>query len=188
MKEPLFEFPSFRYEIKDWKFKKKGLIKRIKEEKFIRTPLQTFETDRRTSNKSYLHYFQNLIGDELSEFCQEARVSCSMTDCWTVRYQKGDQQTVHNHRSWGFSGILYVDYDPVVHTPTCFVAPWQDPRTDTTSLAYPSDVKEGTIIIAPSYTLHFAQPNQSRKHRTIISFDLLPKLPTHQSINTPADK
>ena len=61
MKTPLFEFPSFQYEIKDWEFKKKGLIKRIKEEKFSRTPLQTFETDRQTSNKSYLHYFQNLI-------------------------------------------------------------------------------------------------------------------------------
>ena len=61
MKAPLFEFPSFQYEIKDWEFKKKGLIKRIKEEKFYRTPLQTFETDRQTSNKSYLHYFQNLI-------------------------------------------------------------------------------------------------------------------------------
>ena len=99
MKAPLFEFPSFQYQIKDWDFKKKSLIKRIKEEKFVRTSLQTFETDRQTSNKSYLHFFQNLIRDELSEFCQEAKVSCSMTDCWTVRYQKGDQQTVHNHRS-----------------------------------------------------------------------------------------
>jgi len=147
MKAPLFEFPSFQYEIKDWEFKKKGLIKRIKEEKFVRTSLQTFETDRQTSNKSYLHFFQNLIRDELSEFCQEAKVTCSMTDCWTVRYQKGDQQTIHNHRSWGFSGILYVDFDPKAHTPTCFVAPWQDPRTDTTFLSFPKNAKEGTLII-----------------------------------------
>ena len=77
---------------------------------------------------------------------------------------------------------IYVDYDPKVHTPTCFVAPWQDPRTDTTSLAYPQNVKEGTIFISPSYTLHFVHPNQVRKHRTIISFDLLPKLPDHQSV------
>ena len=48
-----------------------------------------------------------------------------MTDCWAVRYQKGDQQTIHNHKSWGFTGILYVEFDPKVHTPTCFVAPWQ---------------------------------------------------------------
>ena len=88
MKAPLFEFPSYQYQIKDWEFKKKGLLKRIKEEKFVRTDLQTFETDRQTNKKSYLHYFQDLIKDELWEFVQEAQVTCSMTDCWAVRYQK----------------------------------------------------------------------------------------------------
>ena len=183
MKAPLFEYPTYQYQIKDWDFKKKGLLKRLREEKFVRTDLQTFETDRQTNKKSYLHYFQDLIKDELWEFVKEAQVSCSMTDVWAVRYQKGDQQTIHNHKSWGFTGILYVDFDPKVHTPTCFVAPWQDPRSDTTSLAYPQNVKEGTIFISPSYTLHFVHPNQVRKHRTIISFDLLPKLPDHQSVD-----
>ena len=183
MKAPLFEYPSYQYQIKDWEFKKKGLLKRLKGENFIRTRLQTFETDRQTNNKNYLHYFQELIRDELWEFVQEAQVSCSMTDVWAVRYQKGDQQTIHNHKSWGFTGILYVEYDPKVHTPTCFVAPWQDPRHDTTTLAYPKDVKEGTLFISPSYTLHFVHPNQVRKHRTIISFDLQPELPEHQKIN-----
>jgi len=182
MKTLLFEYPSYQYQVDDWDFKKKGLLKRIKDEKFVRTSLQTFETDRQTNNKSYIHFFQDLIRPQLFEFCQEAQVTCSMTDCWTVKYQKGDQQSVHNHRSWGFSGILYVDYDPKVHSPTCFIAPWQDPRTDTTSLIFPQDVKEGTIIIVPSYTLHFVRPNQSRKQRTVIAFDLLPKLPDHQSV------
>jgi len=182
MKTPLFEYPSYQYQVDDWDFKKKGLLKRLKDEKFVRTSLQTFETDRKTNNKSYIHFFKDLISPQLFEFCQEAQVTCSMTDCWTVKYQKGDQQSVHNHRSWGFSGILYVDYDPKVHSPTCFIAPWQDPRTDTTSLIFPQDVKEGTIIIVPSYTLHFVRPNQSRKQRTVIAFDLLPKLPDHQSV------
>ena len=65
MKAPLFEFPSFQYQIKDWDFKKKGLIKESKKRSSIELPLQTFETDRQTSNKSYLHYFQSLIRDEL---------------------------------------------------------------------------------------------------------------------------
>jgi len=181
MKTPLFEYPSYQYQIDDWAFKKKGLLNRINSQKFVRTTLQTFETDRQTNKKTYLHYFADLIKPELFEFCQEAQVTCSMTDCWAVRYQKGDHQTIHNHRSWGFSGVLYLEYDPKYHTPTCFVAPWQDPRTDTTSLAMP-DVEEGRIVIVPSYTLHFAHPNHSRKQRTIISFDLLPKLPEHQSV------
>jgi hypothetical protein len=87
----------------------------------------------------------------------------------------------------GFSLVLYVEYDPKVHTPTTFVCPWQDPRTDTTSLICPQDIKEGTLVIVPSYTLHYATPNLSNKIRTVISADLLPKLPDHQSINNLKD-
>ena len=163
--------------------RRKDYLKGLRRRSSLELTSKPFETDRQTNKKSYLHYFQDLIKDELWEFVKEAEVTCSMTDCWAVRYQKGDHQTIHNHKSWGFTGILYVEFDPKVHTPTCFVAPWQDPRSDTTSLAYPQNVKEGTIFISPSYTLHFVHPNQVRKHRTIISFDLLPKLPDHQAVD-----
>ena len=183
MKAPLFEFPSYRYEIKDWEFKKRGLLSRINKSKFVRTELQTFETDRQTCKKSYVRYMEQFLQPELLEFCQEAQVSCSVSDAWAVKYHKGDQQTIHNHRGWGFSGILYVEYDPKVHTPTCFVAPWNDPRSDTTSLATPSNVNEGTVVIAPSWALHYVNPNKTRKQRTVVVFDLLPELPEHQSIS-----
>ena len=183
MEEPLFKFPSYLYEVQDWDFKKKGLLNRINKGEFTRTPPLTFETDRDTAGKLYVKYFEDFLNLELSEFCKEAKVSCRMSDAWCVRYHKGDQQTVHNHRGWGFSGILYAEYDPKVHTPTCFVAPWNDPRTDTTTLGHPSHIKEGTVFIAPSFCLHFVHPNQTRKQRTVIAFDLLPQLPDHQSIN-----
>ena len=181
MKKPLFEYPSYQYEVSDWDFKKKAILSKIKKQEFRRTELQTFETDRQTNNKSYVSWLSELLSEELTEFCQEAEVSCRMTDAWTVRYQKGDYQTVHNHRGWGFSGILYLEFDPKVHQSTIFVAPWQDPRHDTTSLVRPS-VKEGTIILSPSYTLHFLNPNTVRKHRTILAFDLLPDTPSHQRV------
>ena len=184
MKAPLFEFPSYQYEIKDWEFKKKGLLKRINKSKFIRTELQSFETDRQTCEKSYVRYLEEFLLLELQEFCLEAEVTCSVSDAWAVKYQKGDQQTIHNHRGWGFSGIIYVEYDPKVHTPTRFVAPWNDPRSDTTSLASPSEVKEGTVFIAPSWALHYVEPNKTRKQRTVVVFDLLPELPEHQAINS----
>ena len=179
MKAPLFEFPSYKYVIKDWEFKKKGLLSRINKSKFQRTNLQTFETDRQTCEKSYVRYMEEFLQPELFEFCQEAQVSCGVSDAWCVKYQKGDQQTIHNHRGWGFSGILYVEYDPKVHTPTCFVAPWNDPTNDTTSLKFPKNVKEGTIFIVPSSTLHFVYPNKTRKQRIVIAFDLLPELNTN---------
>ena len=97
MKTPLFEYPSFQYEVSDWDFKKRGLLNRINKSKFIRTKLQTFETDRQTCGKSYVKYFEDFLQPELSEFCQEAEVTCAMTDAWCVKYQKGDHQTIHNH-------------------------------------------------------------------------------------------
>ena len=146
MKAPLFEFPSYQYEIDDWDFKKKGLLSRINKQKFIRTELQTFETDRGTNNKAYVRYLQEFLREELFYFCREASVTCSMTDAWCVRYEKNDHQTIHNHRGWGFSGIIYVEFDPKVHKPTHFVAPWQEPTSDTTSLALPKNIKELLIF------------------------------------------
>ena len=94
MNAPLFEFPSFQYEIDDWDFKKKGLLNRINKQEFNRTTLQTFETDRQTNDKTYVRYLHDFLKDILFEFCKEAEVTCSMTDAWCVRYQKGDQQTI----------------------------------------------------------------------------------------------
>ena len=72
MKAPLFNYPSYQYEVDDWEFKKKGLLNRVNKSKFIRTELQTFETDRQTNNKVYVRYFEEFLRDILSEFCQEA--------------------------------------------------------------------------------------------------------------------
>ena len=109
MKFPLFEYPAFRYELDDWDFKKKSLLSRINKQKFIRTDMQKFETDRQTHKNSYLNFLVDLLHPTLQEFCKEAEVSCKMTDAWCVRYQRDDYQIIHNHRAWGFSGILYVD-------------------------------------------------------------------------------
>ena len=182
MKTPLFEFPSFQYEVSDWEFKKKGLLNRINKSDFYRTELQTFETDRQTAGKTYVNYLSEFLRDILFEFCKEAEVSCSMTDAWCVKYQKGDHQVIHNHRGWGFSGILYVEFDPSVHTPTTFLQPWQNPTSDSTLLVNPS-VHEGMIFIAPSFAHHFVRPNKTKKQRTVVVFDLLPDLPEHQSLN-----
>ena len=182
MKQSLFEFPAYKYELDDWEFKKKALLNRINKHQFIRTQYQTFETDRQTNGKKYIHYLERFLEPTLQEFCTEAEVSCKITDAWGVKYHPGVYQGVHNHRSWGFSGILYVEFDPKVHTPASFVVPWNDPRSDRTSIMTPRDVKEGTLLITPSFALHYVNKNTSRKTRTAVAFDLLPDLPLHQTI------
>ena len=71
MKASLFEFPSFQYDIDDWEFKKKGLLNRINKSDFKRTELQTFETDRQTAGKSYVHYMQEVLKSYFDEFCED---------------------------------------------------------------------------------------------------------------------
>ena len=174
MKCPLFDFPSYRYEIDDWESKKKELLKQIDKQEFVSTKLQCFETDRQTNDRSYIHDLEKILRPTLIEFCEEEQVNCVLKDAWCVKYKKGDHQTIHNHRSCGYSGILYLQYDPEVHTPTCFMAPWQNPKTDQTSLSYPLHIKEGVVFISPSSTHHFVEPNMSDKQRTVIAFDLVP--------------
>ena len=61
MKLPLFEFPSFVYQIEDWSFKKKGLLARINKSEFVRTDMQHFETDRQTNGKTYIRYLEEFL-------------------------------------------------------------------------------------------------------------------------------
>ena len=176
MKLPLFEYFSYLYQVDDWDNKKKELTNLFQKQDLIKKELHNFETDRRTNDKSYVPYLAELLKPELSKFCIEAEITCSMSDAWFVRYQKGDYQTPHNHRSWGFSGILYLEYDPEVHSPPCFIAPWQDPRTDETILQHSPVCKEGMLLIVPSSTLHFVTPTTTDKQRIVLAFDLLPEL------------
>ena len=92
MKAPLFDFPSYRYDLDDWKFKKKGLVKRINEGEFKRTDLQNFLTDRQTNQKKYVRYLETFLRPTLQEFCEEAQVTCSISDAWCVKYERGDYQ------------------------------------------------------------------------------------------------
>ena len=68
MKAPLFEFPSYQYEVEDWDFKKKGLLERINNQQMVKDPSDIFITDRSTNGKSYVRYLEGLLKPELSFF------------------------------------------------------------------------------------------------------------------------
>jgi hypothetical protein len=171
---PLFLVPIYRYEVEDWPRKKQELYKKIESNNFQKNYPQNFYTDRQKDGKSYVSDFNIIFNDEFKKFCEETGiVEYCITDIWTVKYQKENYQTVHNHRSHGYSGILYVEYDEHVHKPTVFVGPWNDPINDTTQLAFAPDAKEGIMYMVPSVLLHYAQPNPSHKDRVVTSWDML---------------
>jgi hypothetical protein len=174
MIHPLFFVPIYRYEVAEWSRKKKALYNRLNQRNFVKEGLQHFYTDRQKDGRSYALDFDSIFNEELSQFKQESGVSeYQITDIWTIKYKKEDYQTVHNHRSHSYSGILLVDYDEKIHKPTVFVGPWNDPISDTTQLSFAPDAKEGVMYIFPSVLLHYAQSNASGKERVVTSWDML---------------
>ena len=173
MKVSFFDYPTFRYEIPDWEFKKKGLLKRIKEENLERDGQDFYDSDRLTNGNSYVNFLSDLLHPQLEQFYKECECRCTISDAWAVRYNKGDHQTAHCHRAWGFSAVLYVNFDPEVHTPTYFVRPWLD-RSGQSYIATPS-AREGVMYFYPSSLLHFVVPNKTNKKRLVVAFDLLPQ-------------
>lgn len=168
----LFSIRYVSVQSEDWESKKAQLKKLFREEDFERRELAQFETDRHNNNNRYIDDFCRIFGDELNRFGMEMGLTqLRIGSMWSVRYERGDYHAIHNHRSTGYSGIVYVDFDSEEHTPSVHVSPWNDPITDMTPFSVPP-VKEGTFVFVPSNVLHFTRPNQSDKLRSIVAFDM----------------
>ena len=172
MEHTLFSIPMFRYEVDDWKNKKKEIVSWLKTTKFSReTADNNFYTDRLRlqQNKFYSEAFARLLDNELQLFRQEADIdTIFISDIWFVEYETGDYHSPHTHESARFSGILYVNLDEQNPT-TTFIQPWYS-YWGTKQITV--DVKEGTMLIVPSHLLHYSRPNESDNKKTVLSFDM----------------
>ena len=170
----LFHIPLFSYEVKEWDRKKKALLSRINKNEFGYFGLNDFQTDRHAKKNRYALDFESIFDDELSEFKKDANLEyLRVLDIWTLKYtKKNENHCPHNHRSTGFTGLLYLEYDPKVHEPTKFIGPWNDPVDDKTQLAILPDPKPGVIYIWPSVMLHYADGMKTNKLRMVTSWDM----------------
>jgi hypothetical protein len=166
----LFETKFYSYYINDWETKKEKIVDRINLAALIRKPDQSFASDR--GSNSYQSEFVEIFKNELSLFSNEIKVnSLDIGDVWTVSYAKQEFHVPHNHSGVGYSGIIYLDYDETLHSPTYFINPVNNPITDQTEIKK-IEASEGLMIIVPSNILHYTLPNNSHKIKTIIGFDL----------------
>jgi hypothetical protein len=172
MIENLFALRYVKIDTVGWDRKKPEIKSLLDPEEFHRQDLAVFDTDRHHNRNRYLDDFCTIFSDELTKFAFEMGFTqLKMGAIWAVRYGRGDYHSVHNHRSTGYSGILYLDYNPEVHTPSIHVAPWNDPVNDATQLSMPP-VSEGSMVFVPSCVLHYTRPNQSDELRQIMAFDM----------------
>lgn len=175
----MFSVPIIHYEIKNWAENKKRILDAL-------PPLT--EDMMETGDQVYTDFFINYEGEEmppyadtiidvikpyLADFSDQRRIA--FTDMWFQSAYKGMKHGIHNHGHSGWSSVIYVEFDPRVHTATHFYSPFNNPWSGRLEVFSPP-VKEGDMIIFPATIAHEALPNESDKKRTIVSYNLQGKV------------
>ncbi len=177
----MFSVPIIHYEIANWPETKKRILDALppvrddmkQEGDTVFTDFfQVCETDEMPE---YADVIIDIIKPYLADFSDQRKVS--FTDMWFQTAYKGDSHGCHNHGHSGWSSVLYVEFDPRVHTATTFYSPFNNPWSGTLETFCPP-VKEGDMIIFPATITHEAMPNKSDKKRTIVSYNLQGKVDT----------
>ena len=115
---------------------------------------------------------RDILAEELNEFMIGCGGRVTLNGSWVERSTKGMFHSIHNHGALGYSAACYVCYDPLVHTPTQFVAPFNNPISGMVTQYEPDGIVEGDLILFPSYLPHYTKPNLSDKERVVLSFNL----------------
>jgi len=120
--------------------------------------------DARDFERPWVKFFMPYIQDYLNALSFALGYQGAIVDeIWFQQYKNLDSHGWHTHGS-NFTGVYYLEFNE------------QSPKTE---IIEPSnqnrkiipDVKEGSILIFPSYTIHRAPQIQNDIRKTIISFN-----------------
>ena len=166
----MFHISLVRHDVVDWQEKKKKLLKLVNNGKFSMKSNEFVLSDF-FEKDDYRAQIQEIFEEDIkqSEFLIGEELKTS--NAWFEKSKKGMSHQIHNHGALGYSGICYVQYDKKQHTPVQFVAPYDDLKHGQSIHYQPHDVREGTLLIFPSFVHHFTLPNQSNKERICVSFN-----------------
>jgi len=166
----LFTIPMWSIPCLNFSKKKKQLEQLVKSFPERKHGIQTFSTNRQSPRIQFKEDLIVILEEELTMLSDKLQRDIRIDDAWSVSYKKGDYHSVHNHGSTGLSGILYLD-QPKDAPMTNYMQPWNDYVSDRT-VYYPIPVQEGTIVVVPQFIQHFSPPNESKKIKRIISWDI----------------
>lgn len=80
----------------------------------------------------------------------------------------------HDHGSVELACILYINFDPNVHTPVQLISPMSIASMQSVSIFQPQEtVNSGDIIAFPGNILHYTKPNASAIPRLILGMNLM---------------
>lgn len=170
----LFHVPLYHYDVKEWDRKKTEFVSVVNQSEFGYWGRNTFQGDRQLRKKPYGLEFASIFEEELILFRRDVDAEqIRIRDIWTLKYTKtGEHHAPHNHRSIGYTGILYLEFDPEVHEPVKFMSPWNDPVTDQSIWNVLPNPKPGVIYIWPSFVLHYVEAMKTDKLRMVTSWDM----------------
>lgn len=199
---PMFSVPLCHIEIKNWEYKKKQLLNICKNVtstnyNYKDAPAGDVFTDYHFNGRygsSYSIDIHKILEDEI-EFLEDmlinpndfndveipdpfnspedCRYSFRLENSWFETATKLSRHEAHTHGPVGYSCVVFVEYDPQVHTPTIFLNPFLSSFFGNPNDYQPSNlVKEGSLICFPSPIIHYTQPNLSDVDRLILSWNM----------------
>ena len=177
----MFSVPIIHYEIENWAENKQKIMAALPDHK-----KEHYEISDDSITGLYTDFYKNaevgndtlpdyasvvidIIKPYLQDFTDQRRVE--FTDMWYQKYYKNVQHQVHTHGHSGWSCVMYVEFDPMVHEPTQFYSPFKNPWNGNLDTFQPP-VNEGDMVLFPSTVMHEAPVNRSEKRRTIVSYNL----------------
>ena len=163
----LGDFLIHKFKISNWKETKNKLM-----EIYDRSNKDLYGnviTNWNQSEKSreFLKESVEVLREDIELFKLKYNVKHHVIDIWFQEYHNGMDHGIHDHGLYGYSSVVYIEYDPEEHKPTTFV----DTKTQE---VFQPEVEEGDIIFFKSKYKHCSPPNKSEKRRIVCAFNLKP--------------
>lgn len=181
---PLYSVPFIHLKLNNWEEKKSVLMETY--EKVSSNP-DSFKQEGGTKYSVITDYHQTFVDEDFSttevineHFIDELQFISEIFNCgilvnnsWFEKSSYNRQHPPHTHGNCGLSCVVFIKFDPKYHTPTIFI----DPNLSSDSMSAPLNqmppgIREGSMIVFPSYLSHYTLPNQTDVDRIILSFNM----------------
>ena len=184
----MFVIPIEKFSVPNWDHWKPLILEELKTGSTLatidatgRSSLDDMESDFFDNNRTQRlpHYYpvvREALEPILEEFQEDYPLPLNIINMWYQTTKGGQMHGVHNHGPIGVSAVFYVDFDPSIHKPTTFFAPFSN-YINGEVMDFTPDAKEGDVIFFPSFLMHQQEPNRSEVPRTIVSFNIAGKPP-----------
>ena len=179
----MFNIPVVKYRCHNWSHKRQAFLDLLNEQTLTMGEESVYSDygDYKTltaehsmglyDTPDYLNTVRELLKEEMTWFANDLKADPQIVRAWFERALYKCHHPVHTQGHGGWSAVLFIEYDPTVHTPTVFIAPFNHFVTGM-QLTYMPEVEEGDLILFPSFLLPYTQLNESHVQRTVASFNM----------------